>query len=71
MIGVNGRKRIKPDKGILNFFKKINDVKSIVNGFTILLVLSIMTEKLRSVFYKTLNIVQDWSAKTIPGMRPK
>ena len=31
-----------PDKGILDFFKKINDVKGIVNGFTILLVLSIM-----------------------------
>ena len=41
MIGVNGRRRIKPDKGILDFLKKINDVKGIVNGFTILLVLSI------------------------------
>ena len=30
-----------PDKGILDFFKKINDVKGIVNGLAILLVLSI------------------------------
>ena len=42
MIGVNDRRRIKPNKGILYFLKKINDVKGIVNDFTILLVLSIM-----------------------------
>ena len=43
MIGVNGRRRVKPDKaGDSRFFKNINDVKSFVNGFTILLVLSIM-----------------------------
>ena len=42
MIGVNGRRRIKPDKGILDFFFFNNDVKSFVNGFTILLVLSII-----------------------------
>ena len=43
MIGVNGRRRIKPDKKKNSrFLKKINDVKGIVNGFTILLVLSIM-----------------------------
>ena len=40
--GVNDRRRKKPDKGILDFFKKINDVKGTVNSFTILLVLSIM-----------------------------
>ena len=42
MIGVNDRRRIKPDKGILDLFLKNNNVKGIVNGFTILLVLSIM-----------------------------
>ena len=43
MIGVNDRRRIKPDKGILEFLK-INDVKGIVNCFTILLVLSITVQ---------------------------
>ena len=42
MIGVNDRRQIKPDKGIVDFQKKINDVKGILNGFTILLVLPIM-----------------------------
>ena len=42
MIGVNDTRRIKPDKGIVDFLKKINDVKGILNGLTILLVLPIM-----------------------------
>ena len=58
MIEVNGRRRIKPDKGILDFFKKINDVKGIVNGFTILLVLSIMMKNYVASSKKTLKIGQ-------------
>ena len=52
MIGVNDRRRIKPDKGISDFFKKNNDVKGIVNGFTILLVLSIMMKNYVASFTK-------------------
>ena len=59
MIAVNGRRQIKPDKGILDFFKKILMLKvhCIVNGgFYYIAGLIDNDEKLRSVFYKTLNI---------------
>ena len=61
MIGVNGRRRIKPAKGILDFFKKINDAKGIVNGFTILLVLSITMKNYVASSKKTLNRIANSS----------
>ena len=53
MIAVNGRRRIKPDKGILDFKKKIMMLKvhCIVNGgFYYIAGLTDNDEKLRSVF---------------------
>ena len=41
MIGVNGRRRIKPAKGILDFFKKLMMLKVLRMVLLLLLVLSI------------------------------